>query len=145
VFLFCLTLRASKGKSVSSLISVSVTGQGIVFERDAHRAALPNEQLDAKGVEEFKKLNYELQGTVGYQHFLDGVMAGVCLLMGPPPMRGEIPAEVSDAIAAITEPSAVIETDPPVPVPVPAAAEEPAASVSTESTTSTKDGSEAAA
>jgi hypothetical protein len=69
---------------MSTILSVSVTDVGLVFERDGMRAALPNEQLDERGLDEFRKLNYELQGTVGYQHFVDGVMAGISLLMGPP-------------------------------------------------------------
>lgn len=44
---------------------------------------LKNTSVDSRGLEEFVKLNYSMQGNVKYQSFLQGVVAGLSLAFGP--------------------------------------------------------------
>ena len=39
--------------------------------------------VDPRGLEGFVKVNYSMQGTVAYQTFLQGVVAGLSLAFGP--------------------------------------------------------------
>ena len=44
------------------------------------------------GLEAFLKTNYNLQGSVNYQSWLSGVLAGAVLILGPPALPSEDPA-----------------------------------------------------
>jgi len=160
----------------------------IVFAVDGDIAGrLLNSNCHPEGLAAFKRTNYELQGSVGYQSFLQGTLAGLVLAFGPygerrdpedstakelqtiepsevgsvegvlldpVPLAGEeiiVPGHtVHDGVIAGTgektvEVPGTVTTPADPPVPVPAAVDEPIANIPTESTTSTKDGSEAAA
>ena len=59
--------------------------------------ALLSHTWNPTGFEDFKRLNYGMQGNVHYQYFLQGVMAGIAVLAGPPiPTKIEIPIEARE-------------------------------------------------
>jgi hypothetical protein len=55
---------------------------------------LKKTSVDPRGLEGFVKVNYTMQGTVAYQTFLQGVVAGLSLAFGP---AGEARTDLEEA------------------------------------------------
>lgn len=65
------------------------------------------DQLHPVGYEAFLKANYNVQGSVGYQTWLSGVLAGAVLIIGPPalPSEDELTPSHSPEVETIVPPA----------------------------------------
>jgi hypothetical protein len=61
---------------------------------------LKKTSVDPRGLEGFVKVNYTMQGTVAYQTFLQGVVAGLSLAFGP---AGEPRADLEEISPTVAE------------------------------------------
>lgn len=100
-----------------SEVSVQFNEAEIVFAVDGEVAGrLLNSNCHPEGLAEFKRTNYDLQGSVVYQPFLRGTVAGLVLAFGPYGHRPD--AEESTAkVLQPSEPSEVGTVDSVLPDP----------------------------
>ena len=76
-------------------LSVHICEDAITFvDGDEFLGKLKKTSVDPRGLQAFVKVNYSMQGTVGYQSFLQGVVAGVSLAFGP---AGEARTDLEEA------------------------------------------------
>jgi hypothetical protein len=81
-------------------LSVHLCGEGIVISDGSELVGkISGDQLNAEALEIFVKQNYQLQGTVGYQDYLRGVVAGCSLWSGI--LNGESAEKVADESAGV--------------------------------------------
>lgn len=82
-----------------ALLSVHDCGDSILIaDEEKAIGRLPKKSLHPIGLEAFLKTNYNLQGSVNYQSWLSGVLAGAVLIFGPPALPSE------DQTAAVPDP-----------------------------------------
>ena len=70
------------------------------------------DRLHPVGFEAFLKANYNVQGSVGYQTWLSGVLAGAVLIIGPPALPSEDEVVAAGSKAADLTLNSLVPDDP---------------------------------
>lgn len=92
------------------LLSIGIGNDAIRFSREGVILGMvPLNHVSAEGLAVFKRTNYDLQGSAGYQQFLEGALCGLTLAYGPPiPTSVEISASEAEQLLnaeVMTEPA----------------------------------------